>query len=140
MEMIISEKRKPKIENNKKIDILLINWNLTMSNLAETNEYLANLPLGWFLSNKEESESLYIELQKELSQGHILYGKEVKIVAHRNGTDDILCQHILESDHYTVIHLTWSMKQETDIYCPTVEVDGSFRDFIDYENRFLQQQ
>lgn len=93
---------------------------------------------GWYLSTKEESENFYTELQKELPEGHFLYGKQVEVVAHRLGTDDILCQYIADQNHYTVIHLTWTGKQEKDTDFPTVEVDGNFEDFMNYENRFTK--
>lgn len=96
------------------------------------------LPEGWFYATSEERESLEEELQKELPQGHLLHNKRVQVNGHRDGaTDDILCQHLDELDRYTVIHLSWSMKAEIDARFPTVEVDGSYQDFLAYERRFL---
>lgn len=97
-----------------------------------------NLPEGWVYATVEESQSLWNELQTELSQRHLLFEKPVQVIAHRRGaTDDILCKHIDEADHYTVIHLTWSMKTEIDERFPMVEVDGSFSEFVDYESNFI---
>ena len=95
------------------------------------------LPEGWYYATSEESKSLWEELQKELPPGHLLFEKPVKVIAHRDGaTDDILCQHLNEMNRYTVIHLTWSMSREIDEGYPAVEVDGSFADFLDYEESF----
>lgn len=100
------------------------------------SKYLAKLPEGWYVSNSEKSRSLFEELQIELHSEHILYNKEVAVIAHREGTDDILCIHLAEPEHLTVVHLSYSGKMECLGY-PTVEVDGTFEDFIKYENRFL---
>ena len=92
------------------------------------------LPSGWFSTTKEEAKSLFNELQRELPPGHLLYGKKVCIVAHKNGaTDDVLCQHLDEVDLFTVVHLTWSMRQEINEFHPAVEMVGSFQDFLAYE-------
>jgi hypothetical protein len=92
------------------------------------------LPEGWFSATPEESLSLWDELQNELPVGHILFHKPVKVIAHRSGaTDDILCHHLNESNRYTIVHLTWSMRTEINEKYPTVEVDGSFEDFQNYE-------
>lgn len=96
-----------------------------------------SLPEGWFYATPEEQKSLWKELKKELPAGHLLFNKSVQVIAHRDGaTDDILCQHLDEPNRYTVVHLTWSMKREIDARYPPVEVDGSFADFIAYENKF----
>lgn len=95
------------------------------------------LPEGWYEATSEEAKSLWEELQKELPPGHLLFEKPVKVMAHRDGaTDDILCQHLNEMNRYTVIHLTWAMSREVNEWHPTVEVDGSFADFLDYEESF----
>lgn len=94
------------------------------------------LPEGWFVSDPKWASSLYAELQIELPEGHILYGKDVKVIAHREGTDDILCWHKDDNSHYTVVHLTWSMKKEIDNEFPYIECDGSFDDFLEYEAKF----
>ena len=89
------------------------------------------MPEGWFYATEEESKSLWKELQKELPEGHILFEKPIQVIAHRRGaTDDILCKHLDETDRYTVIHLTWSMKTEIDERFPMVEADGSFTEFV----------
>jgi hypothetical protein len=91
------------------------------------------LPEGWFYATLEESASLWDELQKEIPAGHILFHRPVKVIAHQNGTtDDILCNHLVEPDRYTMVHLTWSMKTEINEKYPMVEVDGSFEDFLNY--------
>ena len=95
------------------------------------------LPEGWYKASEEESLNLGKELQLEMISGHLLYGKNIKVVAHRDGaTDDVLCKHIDEDDIYTVVHLTWSMKPEINPNHPSIETHGSFQDFLDYERRW----
>ncbi|NDV96838.1 hypothetical protein D0T84_18270 [Dysgonomonas sp. 521] len=97
------------------------------------------LPEGWFVSEVQKAASLHNELQRELPDGHLLYHVEVKVIAHREGTDDILCQHKDNENHYTVVHLTWSMKQETNKEFPYIECDGNFDDFLRYEAKFYNR-
>jgi hypothetical protein len=103
---------------------------------GEMNTLPATLPEGWFPSDSEEAARFYRELQKELPPGHLLFEVPVEVVAHRDGTDDILCRHSLHQGRFTVIHLSWSMRQEIDANHPHVEVDGDFTDFLSYEASF----
>jgi hypothetical protein len=101
--------------------------------------YLDKLPKGWFPTDPKRAETFQAELQRELPNGHLLKGRTVLILAHREGTDDILCQHIDEPDRFIVVHLSWIGKTEINAQHPFVEVDGSFDDFLAYESSFLNQ-
>jgi hypothetical protein len=95
------------------------------------------LPYGWFYPSPNERAALERELQLELPAQHLLYHKPVEVIAHRRGaTDDILCRHLDEPQRYTVVHLTWAMKTEINAGFPTVEADGTWQDFLNYENKF----
>jgi hypothetical protein len=98
---------------------------------------LDRLPEGWFVSDPETSADMEQELVRELPPGHLLDGKAVRVVAHRMGTDDILCQHLADPLRFTVIHLTWIGRTEIDHQHPCVEADGSFEDFLAYERMML---
>ena len=74
--------------------------------------FLGDLPLGWIPSEGEELVGLYTELRTELGPGHTLYDIDVEIIAHRTGTDDVLCWHIDDEQRLTVLHLSWLMKVE----------------------------
>jgi hypothetical protein len=102
----------------------------------DLKELLKRLPEGWFVSDDERSKVLSDELIKELPPCHLLYEVPVNVVAHREGTDDILCHHIEAPQRFTVIHLSWIGKTEIDEKHPYVEVDGSFDDFHNYEAAF----
>ncbi len=109
-----------------------------MNNQAFKNSYyLERLPEGWFPSDPNHAGALYDELQKELPPGHILYRRGVEVIAHRDGTDDILCRHLEEPERFTVIHLSWLGREEINDQHPWVEADGDFADFIAYEAAFL---
>ncbi len=94
------------------------------------------LPEGWSRSDAEESALRHAELLRELAPGHALYGVAVDVVAHREGTDDILCRHHLEPDRLTVVHLTWRGSPELAPEFPGIEADGGIDDFYAYERRF----
>ena len=94
------------------------------------------LPEGWFESDSTEASVRHAELQRELPPGHILYQKPVSVVAHRDGTDDILCRHYDDADRFTVIHLSWLGREEINSKHPHVEVDGDYGNFLDYESAF----
>lgn len=95
------------------------------------------LPEGWYLSDPEEASRLQRELEVEIPTGHLLDGLIVDVIAHRDGTDDVLCRHRADPSRFTVVHLSWRMKREIDTKHPTVECDGVFDDFLAYEAAFF---
>jgi hypothetical protein len=99
---------------------------------------LNSLPEGWLASNEAFSENFERQLRLELASGHPLVSCPVKIVAHRNGTDDILCWHLANPQRFTVVHLTWSLARQEEPDYPWVEMDGSWDDFLAYEQRWLR--
>ena len=96
----------------------------------------SNLPEGWFRSDPEQAAIRHAELCRELPPSHLLYGIPVEVVAHREGTDDIMCRHLNDTERLTVVHLTWLTRQEIGPSQPTVEFDGNLNDFYAYERRF----
>lgn len=98
---------------------------------------LDKLPLGWYPSPPDVAANMQRQLALELPPGHLLDGIPVKVIAHRLGTDDILCWHVHDPLRFTVIHLTWSSSKQTDADFPCVERDGTFDDFLAYERRFF---
>ena len=100
------------------------------------SKFDAFLPDGWFRSTAKESALHHAELLRELAPGHLLYGVEVHVVAHREETDDILCRHHCEPERLTVVHLTWRGCPEVAPKFPVIEVDGTIQDIYNYERRF----
>ena len=92
---------------------------------------LEDLPEGWYVSNGKRLESLQRENEVELPAEHPLAGIPVRVIAHRNATDDVLLEH-LNSDSVSVVHLTWRMARELPNH-PTLEFTGSFAAFLAWE-------
>ncbi len=95
-----------------------------------------DLAEGWFESDTDRATALLAELKREVPPGHVLRGARVSVVAHRDGTDDILCRHVDDPSRFTVVHLTWLGREEIDAQHPAVEADGDFDSFLAYEARF----
>jgi hypothetical protein len=95
-----------------------------------------DLPEGWFAPDPERAASLLAELEREVSVGHPLHRACISVVAHREGTDDILCRHLDDPSRFTVIHLTWLGREEIDSQHPVIEADGDFDAVLAHEARF----
>ena len=104
--------------------------------MTDFKPYHDQLPDGWIVSPKDHAEYLAAELAREIPNGHLLDGVAVSVVAHRDGTDDILCWHRSEPLRFTVVHLSWRGRTEINSKHPAVECDGSFDDFLAYERGF----
>jgi hypothetical protein len=94
------------------------------------------LPAGWFLSENDHAKMLLSELRLEAIPGHSLYSADIEVVAHREGTDDILVRHIHNPERFTVVHLSWSRKPEINTEHPTIEYTGDYAGFLAYERSF----
>ena len=92
---------------------------------------LEELPEGWYRSEGEKREQLQREYETELPAEHPLAGIPVRVIAHREGTDDVLLEH-LDSDLLSVVHLTWRRAKEFPNH-PTLEFTGSFAAFLAWE-------
>ncbi len=99
-------------------------------------EHPPKLPDGYCFPTPEEAASHYKELQRELPEGHLLFGIEVETVALSTGDDDVLFRHIENPQRFTVVHLTWIGKTEINAQHPTVPFDGTFEEFRLYVEWF----
>lgn len=68
------------------------------------------------------------ELKLELGPSHRLYGVPVQAAARRSWNDDVLFRHTGEPDLWSVVHLTWTSKQEQPGW-PAVTFTGTFQAF-----------
>ena len=68
------------------------------------------------------------ELKLELGPVHRLYDVPVQGAARRSSNDDVLFRHTGETDLYSVVHLTWTSKEELPGW-PAVEFTGTFAQF-----------
>ena len=62
----------------------------------------------------------------------------VILFATRRGIDDVLFRHRDDPDRFTVIHLSWLGRTEINAQHPTVEFDGSFQEFVAWEESILE--
>jgi hypothetical protein len=86
----------------------------------------ADLPADWEFLPDGGFEH---ELKLELPPVHRLYGVPVQGVARRSWNDDVLFRHIGQDDLYSVVHLTWTSKEEQAPW-PIAEFTGTFAEFL----------
>lgn len=91
---------------------------------------------GWHYPDESAAQGLHAELQRELPPGHLLFGRPVEVIAFRENQDDVLFRHLNEPDRFTIIHLTWIRKRETNAKFPSVCFDGTFEEFFSAEGKF----
>ena len=82
----------------------------------------------WTLIEKFTDE-LVAELNKELPEKHVLFGKPVKALARRTDCDDVLFEITDGSKQFAVVHLTWSGKQDLHTNFPWTEIFASLEEF-----------
>ena len=88
----------------------------------------ADLPPDWEALGPEGG--FEGELKLELGPVHRLYGVPLQGAARRCSNDDVLYRHTAEADLYSVVHLTWTSKQELPGW-PAVQFTGSFAEFCE---------
>ncbi len=82
----------------------------------------------------KSSETFDIELDKELSSRHCLYGLCVRAIARRIDCDDVL--YTIDGDRrLAVVHLTWSGIAEEDDCYPATDIYANWEDWVN--RRFL---
>ncbi|UII32320.1 hypothetical protein LVD17_00515 [Fulvivirga ulvae] len=82
----------------------------------------------------DTDENLEVQLRKEISVGHILYGKEVKTIARRQDNDDVLFKVADTDFQYAMVHLTWSSKSNPD---STYPLTRTFKDADEVFERLI---
>lgn len=77
----------------------------------------------------EFDSTLVAELQREIPQGHILFGVSVSPVARRGDRDVVLFSILDGSDRVALVHMTWSI--ETSPNYPRTKVFESLRSWAE---------
>ncbi|WP_420168162.1 hypothetical protein [Streptomyces violaceoruber] len=77
--------------------------------------------------------ALAAELSTEVHPAHPFFGTALEVIAHRLTNDDVLCRHHATPSRYSILHLTWSHREEIG-GCPTIDADGEWRHIVAYEN------
>lgn len=80
-----------------------------------------------FLDPWQSSKSIkfFQELQKEMCESHVLFGKNLEIVARREDRDEYLFKYI-DEEKYVQVHLTWRGSVEPDPFWPVTTIYESF--------------
>lgn len=76
------------------------------------------------------AENLVKELERELTDQHVLWGKSVRPVAQRTDSDDVLFELDGEPSTYAVVHLTWSGEPEDNYRWPDTKLFSSLDEWI----------
>lgn len=79
-------------------------------NKAPATDFL----LPWQPSTEDQTQ----QLQKEINNQHVLYGKMLKTIARRQDNDDVLFEVSNAAFQYAVVHLTWKQNSEEDARYP----------------------
>lgn len=72
--------------------------------------------------------SLVVELKRELSPQHVLFGRDAVAIARRSDCDDVLFK--MEDGSFAVVHLTWSGKQDQYPNFPWTTIHKTMEDFV----------
>lgn len=98
------------------------------------HELQRRLPEGWETPTERKQQALQAEFLLERPQDHPLHGMELRVIAYREGNDDILLLHLDTPECVSVVHLTWSRRQEFPSF-PKVEFTGTLQAFVEREYR-----
>ena len=80
------------------------------------------LPEEWEEITASLCERFEHEYALEIAKGHGLYGVPVRAVAKRKDCDDVLFRLLRHLCKYSIVHLTWSGKEEKNIDFPRFEL------------------
>jgi len=68
------------------------------------------------------ADNLVKELEREVTQGHVLWNVKSRAIAQRSDSDDVLFEIESEQGKYAVVHLTWSGEPEQDSRWPETRI------------------
>ena len=83
-----------------------------------------------------DDTDLTVQLHREISKKHILYGRSIKTVARRQDNDDVLFEVDDAEFKYAMVHLTWAQKMLDDRKYPRTETYKDWQEV--YENRIAK--
>jgi hypothetical protein len=84
----------------------------------------------WQHLAENRAEEVSLELKRELSSAHVLYGIEARAIAGRIDRDDILFELSGFEKQLAVVHLTWSQKSEQDSKYPMTKLFAEWDDWV----------
>lgn len=87
----------------------------------------------WYKLENNDTD-LESELQKEISNTHLLKNKKLNAIARRQDNDDVLFQIFDDKNVFAVVHLTWTAKKENDSDYPRTRL---FQNWLDLYNNCI---
>ncbi len=77
------------------------------------------------------ADNLVKELEREVTEGHILWQAKATAIAQRPDSDDVLFSIEGGKTKHVVVHLTWSGKSEPDNRWPDTRTFDSLQSWAD---------
>ncbi len=77
----------------------------------------------------EDTEKLVIELRRELTDGHLLWNRNVRPIARRIDRDDVLFEIVEDPPCYAIVHLTWKGGRESNPEWPTTKLFADIQEW-----------
>jgi hypothetical protein len=76
----------------------------------------------WWPVTPERAQAIEAELRREISAGHVLFGKQVSAIGRRQDQDDFL--FALSDEKYVLacVHLTFAKQPESDPRWPDTDL------------------
>jgi hypothetical protein len=94
-----------------------------------TNDKTVEFIQPWVAVGKY-AENLTKELQREVTEHHVLWRRRVRPLAQRVDCDDVLFEVDGAVNKYAVVHLTWTGEPENDPQCPDTILFGSIDEWV----------
>jgi hypothetical protein len=92
-----------------------------------------SLPEGWFEPEEELfRQNLEAELRKEVGEGHVLKGLDVRLLAQYGPSDDALFG--LDDGRVAQVHLTWSGSPEPIPRVPVTSIFKNIEEWLSFWN------
>lgn len=87
------------------------------------SEYRFSEPLHDVRHKAQEAEELRAELLAELSDGHMLHGADLRVVARALPQDEVVVE--TPNGRVALVHVTWSGHQESPPWPITEMIDSA---------------
>jgi len=91
--------------------------------------------LTWLEPWHPVAAGLEAELEREVGEGHPLFGREAVAVGRRFDCDDVLFYLPGGGPPLAVVHLTWAGRREKSPEFPQTEFYGSVNDWVERRMR-----
>ena len=90
---------------------------------------LPKFEIPWQPVDAAHGVPLELELARELSPAHAIYGRKARALAARQDCDDVLFELDDGKAGYATVHLTWIMKMESTPGYPSTELHDSLEEW-----------